>query len=60
MQLRKETEAGGSNRWRASPGDVALGHALCWSHLAIARAAKEDDGGDHDRMRGVSPQRIEN
>ena len=28
VHLRRETGAGGSNRWRASPGDIALGHAL--------------------------------
>ena len=39
---------GGSNRGRASPGDVALGHALRWrcrSRLAIAQAAEEIIGG---------------
>ena len=52
---------GGGSHWRSSSGDVALGHALRWqfrSRLVIARAAKEDDGGDHCRVRGVWPHRI--
>ena len=28
VHARKKRGRGGSNRWRASPGDVALGHAL--------------------------------
>ena len=53
--------AGGSNCWKASPGDVALGHALRWrcrGCLAIAQAAEEDDGRDRGRVRGVWPHRI--
>ena len=28
VHLRKKRRAGGSNCWRVSPGDAALGHAL--------------------------------
>ena len=52
---------GGCNCRRISPGDAALGHALCWrcqSRLAITRAAEEDDGGNRGRVRGVWPHRI--
>ena len=54
--------AGGSNCRRVSPGDAALGHALCWrchGRLAITREAEEDDGRDRWRVRGVWPHRIE-
>ena len=53
--------AGGCNCRRFSPGDAALGRALCWrcrGHLAITRASKEDDGGNRGRVRGVWPHRI--
>ena len=53
VHLRKKTEArgrgeGASNLRRASPGDVAMRHALRWrcrGRLAIARVSEEGDGG---------------
>ena len=61
VYLRRKTGAGGSNRGRASLGDITVGNVLrgrCQSHLVIDRAGEEDDRRDRGRVCRVWSRRI--